>query len=76
MDEQYQEQLDVEKPPEELFKQNILMGDTGRSEIIGEETASEDVPPYLMIVFLLEILSKIKLHHQNKIRMKLIFLTF
>ncbi|MBT8125282.1 MAG: hypothetical protein KJO81_10690, partial [Gammaproteobacteria bacterium] len=45
LDEQYQEQLDVEKPPEELFKQNILMGDTGRSEIVGNETASENVPP-------------------------------
>ncbi len=42
LDEKYQEQLDVEKPPEELFKQNILMGDTARSEIIGQETVSED----------------------------------
>ncbi|QMU60364.1 MAG: hypothetical protein GKR92_01100 [Gammaproteobacteria bacterium] len=43
LDEQYQEQIDVETPREELFKQNILMGDTGRSEIIGEETASENI---------------------------------
>ncbi|MFK7816948.1 MAG: hypothetical protein AB8B92_11495, partial [Gammaproteobacteria bacterium] len=42
LDEQYQEQVDVERPPEELFKQNILMGDTARSEIVGQETASED----------------------------------
>jgi len=43
LDEKYQEQIDVETPREELFKQNILMGDTGRSEIIGEETTSEDI---------------------------------
>ena len=43
LNEQFQEQLDIDSPREELFKQNIFMGDTSRSENIGEETEPENV---------------------------------
>ncbi|MGH1538715.1 MAG: hypothetical protein ACRBDX_11835, partial [Gammaproteobacteria bacterium] len=43
LDEQFQDQAGVETPREELFKQNIFMGDTARSEITGEEQTSESI---------------------------------
>ncbi|MGI9227709.1 MAG: hypothetical protein ACR2PU_02850, partial [Gammaproteobacteria bacterium] len=42
LDELYQDQITPDSPREELFKQNILMGDTTRSDRVGEEVVSEE----------------------------------
>ncbi len=41
LEELYQDNVNVETPREELFKQNIFMGDTTRPEHISEEDTSE-----------------------------------
>ncbi len=42
LEELYQDQINSDFPREELFKQNIFMGDTTRAERVGEEVASEE----------------------------------
>ena len=41
-----QDPLRVDSPEEELFKQNILMGDTERSEREGDQPKVEEISPH------------------------------